>query len=940
MKHRRNGWRIRLALWCGGVLLSALCLMPPFATAQNRSPALPSALQNSLPPGVSAQDVINAIKNVQGTGVGTTVQQVGPQAAPQYVPPTTAPPRPEDGQPSLLEQLYSQRIGVPIEQFGYGQFSNTGTVNQVLSGAVQDSYILGQGDQITVTLVGPQGATFTTAVDRNGNVVLPNLPPISAAGRSLGDVRRDIQTAVNKAYVQTQSYVSVEQIRQISVRVVGNVSNPGVYALTGLSTLLDALNLAGGINKAGSLRNITLVRNGVARSFDLYSLLLPQFPTPDMTLAEGDRIIVPAIGATVAITGDVRRPAIFELPAGETSISARALMQLGDGVKVRGAYREMILRIRKDGKEELVDTSRTLGAPVRNGEVLFVEKAVSQVTGQVDLEGAVRLSGLYPLDKFKTLRDLLPSASVLQPSAYMLFGVIQHTDQATLEHKVVPFSLVRVLKGLENHDLGSGDTVWILSVAEMRDILGNLNAAGSTNPTQQSVNPSTPPAAGPPAATAAGTAGAALAGLIPGATLPSAAPGTAAPGTTAAGTAAAASQASAPAPATAQSATGSATTPEVMGGAAAPSGASGILASMSAADATYFGNVLSDYRVSLDGAVHNPGPYLVAPGTTLDELVAAAGGLDSDVDLSSFELTSTNIDNKTGESTTDQKDMHVQPAEFASVVLKPLDSVVFLHVFTDRLAGNVSVTGEVRHPGTYPIIRGQHLSQLLVRAGGLTDVAYPYGAVFQRMSLKTLEQQANDRIANDLEQQLFSGLGSATGIATSVGANATGTTGNFQLMEELIAEFRTRAPVGRLVVEADPSVLAVNPSRDPLLQPGDTIFIPQRPDSVSIIGDVGQPGNYPFRPDQNVDDYVAQAGGYGADSEQDLTVIVFPDGRASSVDQSWLRFTHQQIPPGSTIYVPRNIFPTTWLPIATSVVEIFKDLALSTASLAVLSRNN
>ena len=178
-------------------------------------------------------------------------------------------PNTADNSFSPLEKLMSLRTGQRILQFGYDVFGRGNPVIVRQSGALQDNYVLGEGDEIVASLHGQEAANYRTRVDRDGRVVLPGLPPIAATGRSFGAFRADLEAAVSHAFVGTQVFVSVGSVRQISVRVVGEVNNPGVYSLTGLSTALDALNLAGGIHKSGSLRNIQIVRGGMVLRLDL-----------------------------------------------------------------------------------------------------------------------------------------------------------------------------------------------------------------------------------------------------------------------------------------------------------------------------------------------------------------------------------------------------------------------------------------------------------------------------------------------------------------------------------------------------------------------------------------------------------------------------------------------------------------------------------------------
>lgn len=922
-----------------GVVLSCLAaalLFAPAATAQDSTSStsadssssgttLPPSVQSMLPPGVTPQQAIDALK---ANGVTPDqLQQAKPEDLKTQVLQQATAPKAANPQPSTLESIYSARIGGnPVNQFGYDLIANGGTVATVLNGAVQDDYILGNGDEIVITLQGQQNANYSTRVDRDGRVLFPNLPPIPAAGRSFGDFRRDLEAAAKRAYIQTKVYVSIGEIRQISVRVVGEVESPGVYAVTGLSTVLDALNLAGGVKRTGSLRDITLVRNGVPHKIDLYTLLLTHGQSPDMAVAEGDRIVVPPIGSTVAVTGDVRRPAIYELPAGRKSISERELMELANGPEIRGAYREMIQRIEPDGKQLLSDATGKPGAVVRDGEILFVYHSVSASLGNVQLVGSVRLPGLYALDKAATLHDLLPSADVLAPTPYMLLGVIEHTDSQTLQRSLIPFSPIHVLEGRENLMLASGDVVHILTVDEMRALAAVQTQSGQ-NPdwAEGGSDFIAMPSQEMPALAQIAT------------TTPATAPSqTATPGAGQTGDASNAAPAQAASAATpgASAASGSATASTT---ASAQTGtttsAPGVLG-LSADDTAFFGHVLGDYRVTLAGAVRNTGLYLVSPGTTLDEVIQAAGGLDTDADVSAVGVTSTDIDNITGRSITVRKDIKAPPEQYKTVALHPRDVIEFHHVYTDVAQGTVHIGGEVRYAGDYTILRGEHLSQLLVRAGGLTDVAYPYGTIFLRRSVAAIEKAGYQRVADEVQRQMLVGPSNGGHVQSATQSEAA-----LAAVDAFVTQMRNQQALGRISIIADPSVLAAHPDRDPILEPGDSIYIPQRPSTVTVLGDVMQPGSYPFASSDDAQDYVELAGGFGENAQQDLTYVVFPDGTAHRMDASWLQFGSEGIPPGSVIYVPRQLFPTDWLALTTSIADIVKDLAVSVASVAVLSKN-
>ena len=270
-----------------------------------------------------------------GIGQGNTDQTApGVQIYQPVIPETT-----QIAPPSRLEALYSSRAGRPLKQFGYDILGVPTAVSAAQVGGVQDNYVLGEGDEIIVDLRGQENATYRERVGRNGQITLPKLSPILAAGRTFSEFRADLERQVSQAYLSSNVFASVGQIRQVSVLVAGEVRAPGTRILSGLSTPLDAILLSGGIAKTGSLRNVALIRGNQTIPIDLYSLLL-QGTLPNIGgLRNGDRIYIQPLHNTVAVSGYVRRPGIYELREGQTALDANDLIQLAGGLEIGGSYR-------------------------------------------------------------------------------------------------------------------------------------------------------------------------------------------------------------------------------------------------------------------------------------------------------------------------------------------------------------------------------------------------------------------------------------------------------------------------------------------------------------------------------------------------------------------------------------------------------------------------
>jgi protein involved in polysaccharide export with SLBB domain len=335
--------------------------------------------------------------------------------------------------------------------------------------------------------------------------------------------------------------------------------------------------------------------------------------------------------------------------------------------------------------------------------------------------------------------------------------------------------------------------------------------------------------------------------------------------------------------------------------------------------------------VTVGGAVRQSGLYLVGPDADIRSVLLAAGDFARWADRSTIEVISTQVDTSTGAAQTHRRTVSLADASGADYIVSPHDEVRVNEIFTDVGIGSAVIQGQVRNTGTFQIVRGEHLSDLLLRAGGLTQDAYPYGTVFLRRSAAAAEREAFRRQAAEIENQLLIAMGSRDPTA-KLGSDT------FLALQGYVNQIKTQKPLGRVTVAADPTLLVAHPSLDPLLEPGDVVFIPSRPYSISILGEVVQPGSVPFKSDLTVADYIDLVGGYSQFADKSETFLVLPDGSARRVETSWLNFSSNEIPPGSTIFVAKDISQFDLRQIIVDTTSIFSQLATTAAALAVLSK--
>lgn len=926
----------------------------------------PGVAQSSLPPNLSADQLSRLQQQYQQRQDPQRQDQqsdFGTDQRPVMTLPTAVQPALP---PSRLEQIMSARAGVPLRQFGYDQFGSGRPVSIAQTGAVQDDYLLGPGDEIVVSLRGQENGEYRASVDRNGQVVMPRLRPVPASGRSFGSFRADLEAAFHRAFIATDASISLGRVRQISVLVSGEVNSPGLRILTGLSSAVDAILLSGGVKKTGSLRNIRIQRGGHEYTVDLYSVLTSQGRASPLRLADGDRILVPLLGPTIAVAGLVRQPGIYELQARQPGMSVSALLQLAGGQEVRGSYRLTILRIQPNGSTELV--AATPSALVRDSEVLFAQPSADLTSNQATLSGGTGLAGRYAVTAGTKLSDFLKAPGALGPTPYTLFGIVSRKDPRTLLRSLAVFTPMAVLAGKEDMSLQTDDIVRVLSVNEMR-LLTTIVKSHSEDilVKEEAIRD---PVSAAVSSDGQGEAGSAVAGAVAGA----AQAANATSGQRAAFDQLAARRQGE----TANDNYGGGTplNPDVPNevrmrasgdpqNSSAPQNPSARrnppmpqdqpaanfqeqivqpgefatnreirslndLARQLDVDALVLMNFMIDHEATLEGAVRGPGIYFVGPTVELRDLIQAAGGTLSWADQSSVELTTTLVDAGNGRSTTQRVNLPLTQGALASYIVKSRDQFRFNQTFTDALVGQVVLQGQVRFTGSYDIKRGERLSDVLARAGGLTNAAYPYGTVFLRKSAAALEREGYVRAAREVEDQLVVAM-------TRVG-NDKIEPGTFAAMQTFVSELRNQKPLGRISFTADPSVLAAKPQLDPLLEAGDVIYVPQRPSTISVLGHVMQPGNYPYMAGESVGDYIQRAGGYARFADDSDTFVVLPDGSARKVEKSWLNFDATSLPPGSAIVVPRDIAPLDLRQTIIDVSQIFSQFAIAIASVAVLSK--
>jgi polysaccharide biosynthesis/export protein len=383
-------------------------------------------------------------------------QQAQQAALAQQLPQSQQRPSNQD----QASQAYLGPFGSPLRQYGYAMFAaNVSTFAPVDDIPVGPDYVLGPGDDLTINVWGAVDSTLIRTVDRNGRIVLPKVGDLRIWGLTFSQADRLIRDELSRFFRGFQTSVTMGRLRTVSVHVVGEVCQPGVYTLSSLATVTNALYSAGGPTKLGSLREVRLLRSNVqVARVDLYDFLQRGDRTRDYRLESGDTIFVPTVGDVVAVAGEVKRPAIYEI---QTGTRLADVVTLAGGVTPTSYLKRVqIVRALPNAERATLDVDLTAhylkgdeaNNPLINaGDLVLIHPADPRVYNIVKVEGAVRYPGAYELKPMMRISQLLPADKLL-PEAYTeRVEVARRRPDLTME--VLAVDLKKAWGGDPNQDL-------------------------------------------------------------------------------------------------------------------------------------------------------------------------------------------------------------------------------------------------------------------------------------------------------------------------------------------------------------------------------------------------------------------------------------------------------------------------------------------------------
>ncbi|MDO3388889.1 SLBB domain-containing protein [Bacteroides sp. ET489] len=628
--------------------------------------------------------------------------------------------------------------------------------------ATPPNYQLGPGDEVIIDIWGASQTSIRQTITPDGTINMQELGPIYLSGMTVEEANRFLKNKLGTVFSNenNQIQVTLGNTRTIQINIMGEVVQPGTYALSAFSTVFHALYRAGGVNDIGSLRNVQLVRNGKKiAAVDVYDFIMQGKIKDDVRLQEGDVIIVPAYDMLVKMSGNVKRPMRFEMKKDET---LAALIKYAGGFNA-DAYSKSVRMVRQNGMEYEVKTVDEMDYSVcqlRDGDVVTVGAILNRFTNKVEIKGAVYRPDIYALDgKVNTVRALIEKAQGLMDDAFTNRAVLQR-QRDDLTSEIVSVDVRALMNGtIPDIPLRKNDILYIPSIHDLQDL-------GS---------------------------------------------------------------------------------------------------------------------VTIYGEVTKPDEYPYADNMTLEDLIIQAGGLKEAASTVRVDVSRRIKDTKSVNST----DSIGQMFSFAlkdgfvidgqpGFVLQPYDQVFVRRSPGYQTQQNVSIQGEVIFGGTYTLTsKAERLSDLVKKAGGVTNSAYVRGAKLIR-------------VANDEEKKRMQDVVKLMG--RELGENA---------IDSLGLQVDSLFSVG---IDLEAALANPGGDADLVLREGDVLNIPEYVNTVKINGAVMMPNTVSYRKGEKVSYYLSQAGGYSQHAKKSKKFIIYMNGQVAKVKGNGSK----QIEPGCEIIVPNK----------------------------------
>lgn len=827
-----------------------------------------------------------------------SADEASPMAGPRKPSQPVKHPVAKNGQP---DSTRNSRFPPDLNRFGSEFFTNNNA--GVMGGAMPalPEYILSPGDEIQIYTWGRENQNRTVVIDNEGMFHYPPLQPMRLAGMKFGGAQDKITAEVEKIH-GVKASIGLGKLRSIRIMVLGEVNSPGSYVIPAGATVTSALFQSGGVTEIGSLRGIQLRRGGnTSATLDLYDMLLRGNSKGDIQLLSGDAVFVPVAPIQVAITGKIKRPAIYEVKPGTKVLDA---LELAGGLS-SNAFKGRVRLDRVEGhkRKVVLDISMekvggSANPAITDGDVLFVDQVLDREYDVVYLKGNVNRPGRYEHKPGMTIKDLIPSQKDLKSETFFKYGHIKRSAEYDERSLLLPFSLEEMFDKGVSIPLQPRDTVIVYSRYDIMDkplikAQGMVRRPGEYPYMDQMRVSDLIIASG---------------GLTVEAYLPEAhllrmfRAGES------------------------DSLHYSLLKVNLSGVVDNPGDENNLeLKPFDSLIVYPRGNFILPKRVSISGAVKKSGDFDLSQNMGIRELISQAEGLTRNSYTLNVEVVRRKI---VGDSVRTREIHQVNLKDLmegkTAFSLKDGDGVYVREVVNSRERSTVHLMGELSFPGRYEFANGEKFSSVIRRAGGFMPNAYLRGAVFIRKSVKEQQLRHVEDIARRLENQMNIMMQRTNDEKERMAIQAA-----IEQRKGILNDIKNAPYLGRVVVQLDAGLEFAGTDWDIPMEDGDSLWVGSNPATVSVMGEVFSPTNLIYtKMAGTVGKCLQLAGGVNEYGESGSIYYILPDGTVKTPRNTSF-FQMRKVEPGGSIIVPPKGPKKDYLDAIAKVTQIIYQIAIS-----------
>ncbi len=770
---------------------------------------------------------------------------------------------------------------------------------------VPDYYILGFGDILTLNILGPRPDIDYYPISRDGTINIPEFGSVYVQNLTFKEAQEKISSFVASKGIGADVFISIKELKNITVNVGGSTRYPGTYKISSQSSALNVLATVGGLFGNPSLRNVKIISlDGSVAYEDLYDSLVFGRSSKKNYLKSGDTVHIPAAENFVYLIGNVNRQAMYEFKQGETTTD---LLKMGLGVKPNTDEYMVVKRLNSNGSYISIPVTSANPLKLQNGDILTVNELNNKYVDGIKVFGAIRKPGQYKLTTDNKLSSIISINNDVIESTYLPLFVIRKFNQPTNSWKYEFYNLLNQSE-FESILLSPKDQIYFLSnndikflnsrglrdyIQEANQTLYNLSSS-TYDRFESNISNLDENNQGLSASSNLDALNKRLQKI----------------------------ENTSINLANDQIIEGDRSCFDNLSSALTPN----LLKEVHQKTSTYLPkNKLSctpsfsehDFLLAailqqslvVFGEIDFPGVYplggILQPSQIFD-IVHASDSIEN------FNLS---INNKL----ISEKSFQVDTSKTSFLT--------FNEIIKPQVSRFVHLKGEFVNPGTYPIFDGDTITDVYERAGGFKETAFPNGAIFTREYLKQEEAKTLKLFRNSISEILTNAISNGY-----LRQNPT----DLMVLMDVMAQANSAAVSGRLVTDLTYSIK--NTSKDIAMLDGDMIYMPRRANTVNVSGQVLNPTSLVYSPDSKPYDYINLAGGLKDGADKSSIYVINPNGETFNLKASRsFGFRNQNsVMPGATIIVPRKARNLDGLGLIERIAPTIASLSVTAASIAAI----